>query len=75
MTLLDFENIMMLQNNKCPICRCDFNELKDKDICVDHNHETGKVRGILCRLCNVRIGCLKDDINILQLAIYYLNNN
>lgn len=41
-------------------------------LAIDHDHLTGKVRGLLCHNCNRALGLLKDDINILQRAIEYL---
>jgi hypothetical protein len=40
--------------------------------CIDHNHETGAVRGGLCRSCNVGLGCFKDSHDILEAAQTYL---
>jgi len=42
---------------------------------VDHEHTTGKVRGILCHRCNTAIGMLKDDPNLLQQALDYLRRH
>lgn len=39
---------------------------------IDHNHETGKVRGLLCHRCNSLLGFVKDDIDILQNILAYL---
>jgi len=41
---------------------------------VDHNHTTGKVRGILCQQCNQAIGLFKDNIFIIEKAAEYLEN-
>lgn len=41
---------------------------------VDHNHETKKVRGLLCTNCNAGLGMFKDSIEKLELAIDYLNH-
>ena len=58
------------QNSKCAICE---NHLENSNgACVDHNHETGAVRGILCRKCNLGIGHLNDSIDILKSAVKYL---
>ena len=58
------------QNSKCAICS---NDLKDThDVCVDHCHITGMIRGILCRKCNLGIGHLQDSLEILKSAIRYL---
>ena len=43
-------------------------------LAVDHNHTTGKVRGLLCSNCNTLLGKAKDNVNILQAAIDYLND-
>ena len=43
-----------------------------KTLCIDHDHKTGKIRGLLCQNCNVSIGKFKEDINIMQKAIDYL---
>ena len=39
---------------------------------VDHDHETGKIRGLLCSNCNVAIGLLEEDISRMQSMIAYL---
>ncbi len=39
---------------------------------VDHNHDTGKVRGILCRSCNLALGMFKDDKRLVRIALAYL---
>lgn len=41
-------------------------------LCVDHDHKTGRVRGILCHGCNVALGAAKDDIEILEGLITWL---
>jgi hypothetical protein len=55
--------------NHCEICGGDNGK---KAMCVDHDHETGAVRGTLCSSCNTGIGMLKDNIEILTKAISYL---
>jgi hypothetical protein len=62
------------QKGKCGICGKHQSELK-KALYIDHNHITGKVRGLLCSKCNFGIGNLNDDINMLTQAITYLKNN
>lgn len=42
--------------------------------CVDHNHKTGEVRGLLCRLCNSGIGMFKESPEALRRAADYLEN-
>jgi hypothetical protein len=59
------------QNNCCAICDSHVTLFK-KQLAVDHNHETGEVRGLLCLACNGGIGKLKDSIPMLEKAIKYL---
>lgn len=55
-------------SNVCMICR------STKNICIDHCHYTGAVRGLLCRQCNLGLGMLGDNLYGLQLAINYLES-
>lgn len=68
-----YNSIFKQQNGKCAICNREENDPRHKFLSVDHNHKTGKIRALLCNLCNKGIGMLKEDINILQSAINYLN--
>lgn len=56
------------QHNLCCIC----NIKLDEDFCVDHNHTTGLIRGILCRTCNIGLEQFKDNPILLEAAIAYL---
>lgn len=71
----DLITLMEVQRNKCAICFKSFESMINKDIHIDHCHQTGKVRGILCRFCNLGIGYFFDNRAYLQNAIQYLNNN
>lgn len=62
-----FNKMMTGQSGCCAIC-----EEKLTKPCVDHCHETGKVRGILCDDCNVGLGRFKDNVDNLSAAITYL---
>jgi hypothetical protein len=65
----EYNRMSELQNGKCAICQ-------NKNIeVVDHNHETGKVRGLLCHACNRAIGMLREDPEILESAKKYLVNS
>ena len=44
-----------------------------KSLSVDHNHKTGKVRGLLCGNCNTAIGLFKENLNLLISSYEYLN--
>ena len=71
-TIEQYNEMLKAQNNKCLICHAEFKTMKSTYI--DHNHITGKVRGLLCVKCNSGIGYLNDDINLLKEAINYLIN-
>jgi hypothetical protein len=57
------------QDSKCAICS---KPLDDMKLLVDHCHDTGKVRGLLCAGCNTGIGLFKDSEDLLTKAIKYL---
>jgi hypothetical protein len=57
------------QHNLCAICG---KKYEGKVLCVDHDHRTGIVRGLLCGNCNLGLGNFRDDSKILQSAIAYL---
>jgi hypothetical protein len=59
-----------LQDNKCAICKC--SDPGTTGWATDHDHLTGKVRGILCYSCNWGLGNFKDNILILEEAGRYL---
>lgn len=71
-TLEDFERMVLAQGNLCAICNEPPENKDSTKLHIDHCHTTGKVRGLLCRSCNIAIGYLNDDINLLQNAIKYL---
>jgi len=62
------------RNYKCDICNQESDHRYDK-LCVDHNHKTGKVRGMLCFSCNVLLGQAKDDPIRLEKSANYLRRN
>lgn len=70
-TLQQFTAMLEIQNNTCAICGRHQDEL-GYILGVDHDHCTGKIRGLLCRRCNVLLGFAKDSIEILEKAILYL---
>jgi hypothetical protein len=56
------------QERKCAICSIPILQ----DAPIDHDHETGKVRGLLCHKCNRGLGQFEDSLVLLQKAIVYL---
>jgi len=70
-----YEAIRAQQNNLCAICKQPQIIKRNgqvKTLCVDHDHTTEQVRGLLCDHCNKALGCMRDDVVILQSAIDYL---
>lgn len=67
-------DILQSQNYRCAICSVpfDFTKSNQKNIHIDHCHNTGKVRGVLCTNCNRGLGGFKDNIDNLSIAIQYL---
>ena len=57
------------QEGCCAICST---EITLTDSAIDHNHETGEFRGVLCKQCNRALGMFKDSTKILHSAIEYL---
>jgi ATP-dependent 26S proteasome regulatory subunit len=73
---LEQRNKMILdQENKCPICFDILDTIDNKNIHVDHNHNTGKVRAVLCKKCNSMIGLCREREDILLNAIGYLKKH
>lgn len=70
-SLQEYNKIFENQNGCCAICGEP--QKQQKALAVDHNHITGKIRGLLCPNCNRGIGYLKDNSHILQKAIQYLD--
>ena len=71
----EYRNMLESQGGTCAICHSSSIGGKRNHFDIDHNHMTGKVRGLLCRSCNYLIGNSKEDILILRSAIAYLENN
>lgn len=67
----DYERILVIQGGKCAICGRDRQEFP-KPLVVDHDHDTGKVRGLLCPNCNHGLGRFSDSIDVVAKALEYL---
>jgi len=58
------------QGGRCAICRNP--SPGGKRLCVDHDHATGRIRGLLCGACNLVLGYARDSEAVLASAIQYL---
>lgn len=70
-TLNEYNDMFEKQNGCCKICFRHQSEFK-KSLAVDHDHKTGKIRGLLCSHCNRGLGSFYDNVEILKNAINYL---
>lgn len=68
-----FEAMLAFQDNKCAICKKDFEDKKRPSI--DHCHTTLRVRGLLCDNCNHGLGSFQDDTQIIENAKLYLQKD
>lgn len=75
-TLADYNEMLAVQKGLCLICTepetAKFKDGRIKRLSVDHDHKTGKVRGLLCNPCNRGIGYLRDSLPIIKGALNYL---
>ena len=68
-----FTELLEFQGGGCAICAKPIENIRRR-MNIDHDHETNKVRGILCTGCNTGIGHLGDNTEGLKRALYYLEN-
>lgn len=81
--LFVFTALLLSQNSVCQICgepvlpsfRSASVVARKDEACVDHCHATGKVRGILCHICNVSLGKVRDKPEVLDRMAAYLRKN
>jgi len=74
-----YKHMFKNQKGVCAICKEPETQIHNKtkqvlNLCVDHNHVTGQVRGLLCKKCNMALGLLQDSVELLQTATKYLKN-
>lgn len=72
LTTDEYDEMLASQNGVCAICheKC----TNGRRLAVDHDHRTGKVRGLLCSKCNTALGGFRESEDLLQKAIRYLQN-
>lgn len=72
-SLEEYDAALALQGKKCGCCGLTIESSRPRQFAVDHCHQTGKNRGILCADCNMAIGLLGDNLEGLEDAVQYLN--
>jgi hypothetical protein len=70
-TVEEYEQLLLDQRYACAICKTPADQFQ-RALHVDHDHVTGKVRGLLCVRCNTGLGCFKDSTENLVEALHYL---
>lgn len=77
-TVGDYDYMFKKQNGVCAICKQPEvmkNQYGLIRLSVDHDHKTGKVRGLLCNRCNITLGKFEEDINLFLDAAEYLEEH
>lgn len=69
LSLEDWNSMNEAQDGRCRLCR------RKRKLFVDHCHETGRVRSLLCSRCNTGMGCFEDSVDMLKRAIHYLTSH
>ena len=69
-TIDDYDQMLEDQNGGCAICSRP--NKHGRRLCVDHDHSTGRVRGLLCDRCNAVIGYMYDDVKLFERITKYL---
>lgn len=67
-TPCDFTRMRIERGDRCDVCGTVYPKLA-----IDHDHETGRVRGLLCLNCNTGLGQFRDSVELLNAAIRYLD--
>lgn len=79
MTYDRYVRLFVDQGGVCAICGDEEKGMcrdgTQKSLCVDHDHESGYVRGLLCSHCNTLLGMAREDKDTLQAAIDYLEDH
>ena len=75
LTSEQYFELLKNQNHCCKICGTHEKDAYKQTLFVDHDHDTGKVRGLLCNSCNTALGHFKDSQEILKNAMDYLNES
>jgi len=72
-TIEKYAEMLRLQDGRCAICKTDNPGKGKRHFHVDHDHLSGKVRGLLCVKCNMGIGSFDDDVMLMHMAAAYVS--
>jgi hypothetical protein len=73
-TVEGYRALLEKQGGRCAICPATEPGRGNVNFCVDHDHKTGAVRGLLCSRCNVALGLMNDDMAQLKSALEYMQS-
>jgi hypothetical protein len=76
--LSQYEEMVEKQNNKCLICGNEpliDGKIQNRSLHIDHCHKTGKIRGLLCHLCNRGIGLFRERKDLIEKALKYIKKH
>jgi hypothetical protein len=77
-TLEQYEQMLVKQNGVCAICgnpEMVENQYRQISLSIDHNHKTGKIRGLLCIKCNTLLGRIEGNLDLIPKFFEYLKND
>jgi hypothetical protein len=73
-SIAEYDSMLAAQGERCGICQRHQSELSRR-LAVDHNHSTGRVRGLLCNACNTSLGKLREDPEIINKMLEYISKH
>ena len=73
-SLAQYDALHATQNGACALCK-DPEKLPQSRLAVDHCHDTGRIRGLLCDLCNTALGRLGDDVESMERVLTYVKGS
>lgn len=74
LTLSEYDKMLEAQDGRCAICKKTPEEI-GRRLSVDHSHETGEIRGLLCNSCNIGVGYLQNSSEACEQAASYLRSH
>lgn len=63
LSIEEYQRMLSDQKNQCAICGITFGKERNKLPCIDHSHQTNKVRALLCRKCNISLGLIESGFS------------
>lgn len=73
--LPQYDEMLAAQSGTCAICRQEEKSGRYKSLCIDHCHDSGAIRGLLCSNCNRALGLFKDSPQVMAAATAYLERS